>query len=307
MLDYTDILDNVEDALLIMLGALLYVVDAIDDILNRQRRIKRNAHTHLYICVYMYIYVYLYVYKCVCIGANFGQYPRKKNMSIISNRHTVVVKTQKSKPFEGQHLLVIQAKKVDTGEKDSNGDAIKTYASEHLTESKCVSVPRISDDSIIEAFPSLIGQVRELLVSAQTAITRELIVSGASEISDEDISVTACISHLNSVSRGEKLTPEYVAKWFAETYSGQVTEFCTHIAGANGNKIPQLVNVFTNIVCLVGTAKRIDSLTEKMCINIVKFTEFCGEIDSTLESISARAKKRLADIAAANDLCEEFV
>jgi hypothetical protein len=65
-----------------------------------------------------------------------------------------------------------------------------------------------------------------LVNDAQDAIVRdEIIANGATSIADELISVDACIAYLDDAAKGNRVTGEYLAKWFTETYLDAAMQF----------------------------------------------------------------------------------
>lgn len=122
-------------------------------------------------------------------------------MSIISNVHTVVdYDTKKSSAFNGQRLSKI------TYKTDKESGVKK--------QSKCVSVPIITGEQVLESLVILSPAITEYLSSVQDTMVRARIDAGASEITDADISLTAIAGFLESESTGGRLTKEFIAGWF---------------------------------------------------------------------------------------------
>lgn len=125
----------------------------------------------------------------------------------ISNRHPLnLFISGESKPMHGQRLLKIGFK----GEKK-------------LFDSRCASVPTIADKVLEELkndplkFSDILTEVME---NAQDAVAKNLFLSSGgtlTEISDDDISVAACIAYLESVGTGGRLTKETLNIWFDES------------------------------------------------------------------------------------------
>lgn len=125
----------------------------------------------------------------------------------ISTRHTLeLFKTGESKAMHGQRLLKIGFK----------GD-------KKLFDSRCASVPVISDLILSELknnplkFSDILTEVIE---SAQDAVAKNLFLSSGgtlTEISDEEISIDACIAYLESIGTGGRLTKEALCVWFDES------------------------------------------------------------------------------------------
>lgn len=124
-------------------------------------------------------------------------------MSNVSNRHPVKPFTAGDKPFSGQRLAKV-------GYKSSAKNPAKF-------KSVAVSVPHIDPAGIRESINALLPYIGTMLENAQDGIIRSLYESahGAMiEISDDDISVSACIGFLEAESAGDRLTKESIERWF---------------------------------------------------------------------------------------------
>jgi hypothetical protein len=143
-------------------------------------------------------------------------------MSNMSTMHNVLQFNKASKPLSGQRLIRVICK-TKSGQ----------VANPNLTESKCVSVPILSAESLSnDQLNALQPAITQLIHDSQSAIVREMILSvGITSISDSDISIDACIKHLNNEISGSRLTKESLEKWFIEEYSDISSQF---IAETNG-------------------------------------------------------------------------
>lgn len=130
----------------------------------------------------------------------------------ISNRHSVVpFVAGKSAPLSDQRLAKI-------GYKSSKEKKAKF-------PSVCASVPVLSDEQIIPFSERLLPFVRSVLENAQDGIIRSLYESNdgtLGSVSDEEISIAACISFLETDAAGGRLTKEMVEVWFSETLADNV-------------------------------------------------------------------------------------
>lgn len=130
----------------------------------------------------------------------------------ISNRHSVV-------PFvAGKSVAMADQRLAKVGYKSTKQTKAKF-------PSVCASVPMIADDQIIPFSERLLPHVRTLLENAQDGILRSLYESNdgnLASVSDDEISIQACISFLEADAAGSRLTKEMVEKWFDETLSGNV-------------------------------------------------------------------------------------
>ena len=83
--------------------------------------------------------------------------------------------------------------------------------------SVCVSVPYISYTDITAKIEPLVQHIRTMLESAQDGIIRSLYESSdgtLSQVTDSDLSISACISFLEAESEGSRLTKEFIESWF---------------------------------------------------------------------------------------------
>jgi predicted transcriptional regulator len=69
--------------------------------------------------------------------------------------------------------------------------------------------------------PHIVGLVND----AQDALIRDAIIENGATIIDEEISVDACIAYLDDAAKGNRVTGEYLAKWFTETYLDAAMQF----------------------------------------------------------------------------------
>lgn len=127
-----------------------------------------------------------------------------------SNRHQFAKLDKDSKPLTDQRLVRLIAKKNNKDEYPQN-----------LSESLCVSIPRLTVDMNDNAtLSALMPHINGLLQNAQDQLIRELrIESGHSEVGDDEINVGACIAWLDAESKGGRVTKEYLQAWFTESYS----------------------------------------------------------------------------------------
>jgi hypothetical protein len=125
-------------------------------------------------------------------------------MSNISNRHNInLFESGKSASLSGQRLAKVGYKKTDK--------------CPNPLPSICVSVPpiEISEDSAVRLIPYM----QAYLSDVQDKIIRNLYETSEgtlSSVSDEEISVDACIAYLESESTGGRLTKEYLETWFTQ-------------------------------------------------------------------------------------------
>jgi hypothetical protein len=213
-------------------------------------------------------------------------------MSAISNRHQFVKLDAKSKPFAGQRLVRVIAKKSKDG----------TYGP-NLTESLCVSVPHLSVESVQAAIPSLMAHIVGMVENAQDSIVCETRKeTGADTIGDDEIGLDKVIAYLDAVAKGNRVTSEYLTKWFEDTYALAAAEFisiaCKFPVDMNELTPDQVrvVETKTNVLSgmFTGWSSGKYSPDIPKLRAMVKFVEFVGEgADSRLTIYGDKAGKML--------------
>ena len=125
-------------------------------------------------------------------------------MSNVSNRHTVnPFIAGESKPLSGQRLAKV-------GYKDRGGKKAKF-------SSICVSVPQLEVADIESKLQRLMPHIGTMLENAQDGVIRSLYESSEGSlrnVSDDEISIDACIAFLEAERNGSRLTKELIAEWF---------------------------------------------------------------------------------------------
>ena len=136
-------------------------------------------------------------------------------MSIVSNRHNVnLFVAGKSEALSGQRLAKIGYK--------------KTKENQNPLKSVCVSVPSINmtEYSHMVSAGVFNSIIQCALENAQDGIIRSLYESSEGNlttVSDEEISVNACINYINAENAGGRLTKEYLENWFANNISDNLS------------------------------------------------------------------------------------
>lgn len=213
-------------------------------------------------------------------------------MSVISNRHQIVPMDKKSKAMSGQRLVRIIAKAATAPLSDNWVKKENGYYSPHLCASMCVSVPHIEQNEVSDNIVALLPHVAAMLEDCQDSMIAELRKeSGAEGVNDEDISVARCIAYLESENRGNRVTSEYLQKWFEDTYSLQAAEFiCAMCAfGDDMERLTpdqvQVVEVKSRVLrdMFAGFSSGKYSPDIPKCKAILKFGEFI-----TTESMDSR-------------------
>lgn len=206
-------------------------------------------------------------------------------MSNVSNAHTVVTYTGTEKPFTGQRLIK-RTTKVDKTTK------VKP-------DNKCVSVPfaTISDADLTGVFKAyVLGFIQD----TQDAVAKALIGEGATQITDDQINLSACMAFLDAESEGNRLTKEMLEGWFDENVSTGlmvafanklgvsdtpsdaetaklekiVADYRAKIAGLAGGKTFYPVKIRTNLLTALNTVDAAaDTLGERLIARLEKMAK----------------------------------
>lgn len=199
----------------------------------------------------------------------------------IGENHVVSKLEKNSKAMEGQRIARVIAKKNKEG----------NYESEHLKESKFLSIPVISGTFTEGELRALQPHIVGMIANAQDEIIRERVAMGATSINDAEISVGECIKYLDDSAKGNRITSEYMQKWFVDTYTEPAMEFICAISKFDvGNLSQEQVNVIEKKVNVLkdmfaGFASPKYSPDIPKCKAMIKFGEFLGGEDNKDERI----------------------
>lgn len=138
-------------------------------------------------------------------------------MSVVSNRHSIVpFVAGSSKALSDQRLARAGFKLTEK---------MKAVGKTALP-SVCASIPQI-DPAAIELFwNDLLPHVGTMLEKAQDEILRAKYESSggtATDITDEELSIPACLAMLNAESAGSKLSAESIGAWFDSSLTDNLT------------------------------------------------------------------------------------
>ena len=130
-------------------------------------------------------------------------------MSNISNRHNVLAFVAgKSEPLSGQRLAKVGYK--------------KTKDVPNPPQSICVSIPQFTNEQILARAADFLPVIREAIHGLQDGIIRSLYesrnhsITEFSSVSDDEISLDACIAFAESERNGGRITAEFLKSWFAK-------------------------------------------------------------------------------------------
>lgn len=208
-------------------------------------------------------------------------------MSIISSTHQFNKLEKNSVAMAGQRLVRLIAKANREGK----------YASEHLNESLCVSIPRISDEAIVKVIDKLIPHIVRMCEDAQDKIIREYrIESGRNEVQESVFDIDAVVGFLAADAAGDRVTKEYLAEWFSSSYASIATNWIKAIS--NGDISDELIETKCNVLrdMFAGWASPKYSPNIPSLKAIVRFATYTVDqdcADSRMESIAEKAAKML--------------
>ena len=212
----------------------------------------------------------------------------------ISNRHQFAALNKNSKPLSGQRLARVIAKAAKDG----------SY-SENLKESLCISIPFITEADVAPKLTALMPHILALVMDTQDSIIAERRKeSGCSEIADNEISVDACIAFLDASERGNRVTSEFLAQWFKETYSLQAAEYIALMCKWSSNPeewTDEQVTIAEQKSKVLGAmysgfASGKYSPDIPKCKAMIKFGEFLGtSCDERMQRYVDKAAKILAE------------
>jgi len=199
----------------------------------------------------------------------------------ISNRHSVV-------PFvAGETQAMADQRLAKVGYKSTKKTPAKY-------KSIAVSVPVITsiDEDQLER---LLPHVVSMLENAQDGIIRSLYESSQgnlASVSDEEISIDACIGYLEAEATGGRLTKEKVEEWFTENLSDNLSVTIadklnfTSLTGENEKVINQHLNAYKGILASLAGGKTL--LNPAQIAGCKKALELSTNEDDVYKKLMAR-------------------
>lgn len=205
-------------------------------------------------------------------------------MSNISTRHNVNIFTAgKSQPLTGQRLAKIGFK--------------KSKNQTNPLKSVCVSVPPIEmeacwDEAYIPQFQKI---VQTALENAQDGIIRSLYESSGgnlTSVSNEEISIPACLAFIESEMNGGRMTKEMIVAWFnSELRDNLTVTFAdklgfSELTPENQATIDKHVNAYRDLFASLAGGKTI--LEEKQILSLKRALELTSGENEIEEKLTAR-------------------
>ena len=215
-------------------------------------------------------------------------------MSIISNRHQFSQLTKLSKAMDGQRLVRLIAK----GENKSP----------NLSESLCVSIPRVTQDMVADVIDRLLPHVAGLVQDAQDKIIREYrITTGHDGIGDDSIGMEQVIEWLDANAAGDRVSAEYLSEWFKDEYWDAATQYVANaleidMSAASG-EVPMVVVQKCNVLrdMFTGWASPKYSPPIPKLKAMIKFAGAIDEVDGRMSGIVTKAtvmlEKKVAELS----------
>ena len=222
----------------------------------------------------------------------------------ISNRHAIApFVAGTAQPMAEQRLARVICKQT----------AKMTKEGKQALPSACASVPMIATSAIEAAIPRMLDHIRAMLESAQDGIIRSLYEStqgAASAVTDDDISVDACIAFMDAAAAGTRLSAESVKAWFASTARDYVIAFIadklrfTELTPDNLKVCEQHANGYCGLLQVLAGGKTILPANQLKTLRIVLST--LGDDDAMasrlLEKITAMEAPKPAKVQEFLDL-----
>lgn len=208
--------------------------------------------------------------------------------------HTVIpFVSGKTVAFTGQRLAVVTYKTIT--DKSNALCGVKR-------ESKAVSLPRLSDDTVIDNITTLLPHVKQMLYKVQDSIIRERLDAGnnVALITAEEVNITAICEYLDNSGESGRLTKESVGAWFDSSIADTLMIALADKLGVSdtpsdieSKQIEVIVTGFRDKIAALAGGKT--SYEPKLCESIKKCLVLAGNDDVLGNRFIARLDKMIAD------------
>lgn len=202
-------------------------------------------------------------------------------MSNVSNIHDL-------KPFKAGDKALSEQRLAKVGYKSSKKNPAR-FAS------VAVSVPQI-DTTVVElSIDALMPYIVNMLESAQDGVIRSLYESsdGArTQVSDEEISIPACIGFMEAERTGARLTGKMIEEWFTQNLEENLTVVIGEKLGFNDPSQAQMqeigkhVRTYRNVMAMLAGGKTF--LAEKQIQGCRSALALLAEDDEMSARLNAR-------------------
>lgn len=215
-------------------------------------------------------------------------------MSTISNRHNVVpFVAGTSAPLTGQRLAKVGYK--------------KTTAMPNPPASVCASVPPLNTQDVEYRIDRLMPYIKGMLESAQDGILRSLYESsdyGLSSVSDDDLSVDACISFLAAEAAGDRLKKDAILQWFDSEVAENLTILVAEKLGftemntETEKTVAKHVGIYRDLIGMLAGGKTIlEPKQIRGCRTAIGLAATSDRISARLnDRLTAMENKKVVDI-----------
>jgi len=220
-------------------------------------------------------------------------------MSNVSNRHTVeLFESGKSEALSGQRLAKVGYK--------------STAKNPAKFPSICVSVPAIDTGYDFEqalGAGKFNAVIVEWLQGQQDSIVRTLYEAAGgklSDVTDDQISIDACLNHYQTVQAGGRLTAEVLGNWFDSNVRDNLTVIVADKLGFDlstqeqEDTVAKHVTVYRDILCLVAGNKTILEAKQRTAIDrMIELSGISAEdtmVKRIVEKVEEISRRKVSDI-----------
>lgn len=165
-------------------------------------------------------------------------------------------------------------------------------------KSVCASVPAIAELAP-EQIQKLLPFICDMLESAQDGIFRSLYESadGMLEVlTDDDISVDACISYLSAEKSGDRLNKEMLERWFDEQMLDNLTVVIAEKLGFDLSTPDQLVTIGKHTNAYRGMISALSGGKTMYAANQIQGLKKALEVSSVDDEIGKKLMARLVQM-----------
>ena len=208
-------------------------------------------------------------------------------MSNVSTRHAIVpFVASKSQALSGQRLCKVGFKLTEK---------MKAEGKKALP-SVCASIPPVDTAAVQMFADELLPFVVRMIESAQDGILRSLYESSGgtlTDVTDEELSIPACIAYMSAEAAGTRLSTESISAWFDSALADNLTVVIADKLGFDlstdeqTNTVQKHVRLHRDVLCVLAGKNVI--LSPKQETGIRNMLRLAGdESDTMYEKISRK-------------------
>ncbi len=205
-------------------------------------------------------------------------------MSVIGNVHSFVKLDKDSKPAMGQRLVRLIAKGANK--------------SPNLAESLAVSIPRVSQDDVVNVIDRLLPHIVGMVQDAQDKIVREWrIEHGRNDLDAAVLSMDSVIEYLDATAAGDRMSTEYLQQWFTEEYKDAAMEYIANamkvdvVNGEYPEAVEQKCNILRDMFAGFSSPKYSPPIPKLKAM--IAFAASVSEVDGRMGAMTAKARRML--------------